>query len=68
MFFALSSDLMKKYVEYSKKNISHNLANSIGSEQNLYNFIQNNNIDFEWLEFLGLIRIDYRANNEIQLI
>jgi hypothetical protein len=68
MFFCLSSKLMLEYVEYSKNNIIYNLQNSIGSEQNLYNFINKNNIEKEWLECLGLIRIDYKANNEIQLI
>ena len=68
MFFALSNELMTQYVEYSKINIPTNLQNSIGSEQNLYNFIQKNNIDIEWLEYLGLIRIDYHAYNELQLI
>jgi hypothetical protein len=68
MFFCLASKLMLEYVEYSKNNILYNLQNSIGSEQNLYNFINKNNIEKEWLECLGLIRIDYNANNEIQLI
>ena len=68
MIFALSNELMTQYVEYSKINIPTNLQNRIGSEQNLYNFIQKNNIDIEWLECLGLIRIDYHAHNELQLI
>ena len=59
---------MLEYVEYSKNNIIYNLQNGIGSEQNLYNFINERNIDYEWLKCLGLIRIDYKANNEIQLI
>ena len=68
MFFALSSNLMINYVEYSKINIPINLQNHIGSEQNLYKFINNNQIDYDWLEHLGLIRIDYQSNKEIQLI
>jgi hypothetical protein len=68
MFFCLSSKLMLDYVEYSKNNMIYNLQNSIGSEQNLYNFINKRNIDYEWLKCLGLIRIDYKNNNEIQLI
>jgi len=68
MFFALSSDLMLSYVEYSKQRISYNLQNHIGSEQNLYDFINENNIEYDWLKCLGLIRIDYKANNELQLI
>lgn len=68
MFFCLTSKLMLEYVEYSKRKIMFNLQNSVGSEQNLYRFINEKNIDYEWLNYLGLIRIDYRAGNEIQLI
>jgi hypothetical protein len=68
MFFCLSSKLMLEYVEYCKNNIIYNLQNNIGSEQNLYNFINERNVDYEWLKYLGLIRIDYKNNNEIQLI
>ena len=68
MFFALSSDLMLSYIEYSKQRITYNLQNSIGSEQNLYKFIDENKIEYDWLEYLGLIRIDYKVNNELQLI
>ena len=68
MFFALKSELMIQYVEYSKNLIEYNLKNGVGSEQNLFNFINKNNIDYEWLDCIGLIRIDYKDNNEIQLI
>jgi len=68
MFFALSSNLMIDYIEYSKNNIDFNLKNNIGSEQNLYKFININQVDYEMLDCLGFIRIDYKANNEIQLI
>ena len=68
MFFALSAKLMLDYVNYSKKRIQFNLQNRVGSEQNLYKFINERKIDYEWLKCLGLIRIDYNANNEIQLI
>lgn len=68
MFFALSSKLMLEYVNYSKDTIDFNLKHSIGSEQNLYKFINENKIEYEWLKCLGFIRIDYKAGNEIQLI
>jgi len=68
MFFALDKEVMIQYVNYSKNTMLYNLNNGVGSEQNLYNFINDNNIDFEKLNFFGLIRIDYRANNQIQLI
>jgi hypothetical protein len=68
MFFAMSSELMLKYIEYSINQMVINIKNQNGSEQNLYNFININNYEYEWLEYLGLIRIDYKASNEIQLI
>ena len=68
MFFTLSSKLMLEYVNYSKDRIDFNLKNHVGSEQNLYKFINENKIEYEWLECLGFIRIDYKSKNEIQLI
>jgi hypothetical protein len=68
MFFSLSSDLMINYIQYSRDRILYNLQNGVGSEQNLYKFINENNIDYEFLDCLGLIRIDYKANNQIQLV
>ena len=68
MFFCLSSKLMLNYIDYSHSKINYNLQNSVGSEQNLYNFINEKNIDYEWVDYIGLIRLDYKANNEIQLL
>jgi hypothetical protein len=68
MFFALDKNLMMNYVQYSKSRIQYNLDNVIGSEQNLFYFIRDNHIDFDTLSYFGLIRIDYKSNNEIQLI
>lgn len=68
MFFALKSELMIKYVIFSENNMSFNLKNNIGSEQNLYKFINKNNIMYDFLDCLGLIRIDYKHNNCMQLI
>ena len=52
----------------NKNKIIYNLRNGVGSEQNLYKFVNEKKIEYEWLNCLGLIRIDYKANNEIQLI
>ena len=49
MFFCLSSKLMLEYVEYSKNNIIYNLQNSIGSEQNLYKFINKRKFRFSYI-------------------
>jgi hypothetical protein len=68
MFFALDKTLMMEYVQYSKNRIMYNLQNGIGSEQNLYNFVKDNNIDIDTLPYFGLLRIDYKLNNQIQII
>lgn len=68
MFFALTSKLMKEYVIFSKNNINYCLQNKIGSEQLLFQFINKHNIEYEKLDCLGLIRIDYKLNNCLQLI
>lgn len=68
MFFALDKNLMIEYVQYSKNRIIYNLQNTIGSEQNLFNFVRDNNIDIVSLPYFGLLRIDYKCNNDIQLI
>lgn len=68
MFFAMSSELMLKYIDYSISQININMINHIGSEQNLYNFININNYEYEWLDCLGLIRIDYQSGNKICLL
>ena len=68
MFFCLKSNLMNDYVNYSKEKMQFNQHNNIGSEQNIYKFINDRNIDYECLDCLGLIKIDYLDNNEIELI
>jgi hypothetical protein len=68
MFFAMSSELMLKYIDYSISQMNINMINHIGSEQNLYNFININNYEYEWLDCLGLIRIDYQSGNKICLL
>ena len=63
MFFSLSSDLMKQYADWSYDQIPTNIKNHIGSEQNLYNFITSSNIEYEWLDWLGVIRNDWGVTN-----
>ena len=55
---------MVKYAEHSINELNINLSNHIGSEQNLYNYIITNNIDYEMLDFLGLIRNDWEINGQ----
>jgi hypothetical protein len=33
-----------------------------GSEQNLFDFVQENSIDFEWVKWIGLIRNDWEID------
>ena len=63
MFFSMKSDKMVMYADFSIQQMDYNLQNQIGSEYNLYDFVERNNIDYEWLDFLGLIRNDWQRNN-----
>ena len=62
MFFSMKSDLMLKYADYSISRVDHLSKNHIGSEYNLYDFITENNIDYDWLEWLGMVRNDWEVN------
>ena len=64
MFFSMKREFMVKYAEYSMKELDNNLSNHIGSEQNLYNYIITNDVDYEMLDFLGLIRNDWEINGQ----
>ena len=63
MFFSMKSDIILKYADYSMSRIDHLSENHIGSEYNLYDFITENNIDYDWLEWLGMVRNDWESNN-----
>ena len=63
MFFSMKSDKMVMYADFSIQRMDYNLQNQIGSEYNLYDFVERNNIDYEWLDFIGLIRNDWQRNN-----
>ena len=54
---------MVMYADYSIQQMDYNLQNQIGSEYNLYDFVERNNIEYEWLDFLGLIRNYLQRNN-----
>ena len=56
MFFSMKTKYMVEYAEYSMEQLNTNLSKQIGSEYNLYNFVQENNIDYEWVDWLGIIR------------
>jgi hypothetical protein len=58
MFFSMRSDIMNKYIDFSKNFLNVN-NREIGSEQILYKFVNEHQISYEWLEFLGMIRNDW---------
>ena len=63
MFFSMKSATIVEYADYSMSRIDHLSENHIGSEYNLYDFIKENNIDYDWLEWLGMVRNDWESNN-----
>ena len=64
MFFAMKAATLKQYADYSFSRIQQLNDSHIGSEQNLYSFIHDNDIDFEWLDFLGLIRNEWETSGQ----
>jgi len=64
MFFAMKSEKMKEYADYSYSRLEHMNSRHIGSEQNLYSFIHEKDVDYEWLDFLGLIRNDWEISGD----
>lgn len=67
MFFAMTPELMQRYADFSKQRLQLMIQHNIGSEQNLYHFINENKIEFEWLSSLGFVRFD-RELGTIQYI
>jgi len=60
MFFSMKTKTMIEYVEHTKNNLQNNINNGIGSEQNLFRFINEEKIPYEWLNSLGFIRNDWQ--------
>ncbi len=56
MFFAMKSSVMLDYSNYVMNNLNNAISQHISSEQLLFNFINENNVEYEWLDWLGLIR------------
>lgn len=63
MFFSMKTSTMVDYSEYALNHIGKNQP--LGSEQILYNFVVENQIEFEWLKWLGMIRNDWERNNNV---
>jgi hypothetical protein len=62
MFFSMKSATMVEYAKYSMGRVEYLSSDHIGSEYNLYDFITENKIDYDWLEWLGLIRNAWEIN------
>jgi len=65
MFFSMKTSVMVDYANYSMNVMNDLSSNHVGSEQNLFNFVNENNIEYEWLDWLGLIRNDWERNGDI---
>lgn len=71
MIFSMKAEVMVKYSNYSMNQLELNLSQNVGSEQNLYNFVNNFKVDYEWSNWIGLIRHDWMLDfnkNNIDLI
>ncbi len=64
MFFAMKVETILKYIEFSKQQIDYMDINMVSSEENLYNFITKEKIEYEYLNFLGFLRYDYYRKNK----
>ena len=65
MFFSMNTSVMVDYANYAIKYIEENPTPSLGSEQLLFSFVNENGIEYEWLKWLGIIRNDWERTNTI---
>lgn len=56
MFFAMDSKTMIQFIEFTKPRLQIMENHMINSETNLFEFVHENKLDFQFLEFLGIIR------------
>lgn len=67
-YFSMKSNLMKEYSDYSMNRIEELSEKHISSEINLYDFIHEKNIDYETLNWLGLVRNEWeRSGNPLDI-
>jgi hypothetical protein len=62
MIFSMNRETMLEYSKFS--DLEYMLRSGVGSEQNLYNFIKDKSIDYEWVDWIGLIRNDWQRTGE----
>jgi hypothetical protein len=56
MFFSMKVPVLLDYLNYFRQGLERFQAKGVGSEQILYSFVTENQIEFEFLMTLGLIR------------
>lgn len=61
MFFSMKSARFFEYADYFKANRQRMIEAGVGSEQNLYNFVNEKKLSIEWLDTLGFIRREKHA-------
>lgn len=64
MFFAMQSNIMLDYINFTKTRLDYLEKNMINSESNLYDFVSENNLSIEFLKFLGFLRYDYWSSRK----
>jgi hypothetical protein len=64
MFFAMNPETIKKYIQFALPFLD-GIINNIGSEQILYQFINQKNISYEWMDALGMIRNDWNSSSYV---
>ena len=64
MFFAMKSETMTNFIKYTEPKLLWMERYMVNSEKNLYDFIHENHVEFEFLNFLGLVRSDKMAMPE----
>ncbi len=64
MFFSMKSKTMVDYINFSKERIDFLDKNMINSESNLYDFINSNNISYEYIETIGFLRYVYQNDSK----
>ena len=65
MFFSMNASVMLDYANYAIKHMGVDLSQHLVSEQILYNFVKQNKIEYEWLEWLGMVRNDWERNQKV---
>jgi len=65
MFFSMNTSVMFDYANYAIEYMENSPSQSVGSEQLLYNFVDQKEVTYEWLEWLGMVRNDWERNRKV---